>query len=93
MCGICGIYAYGGVTDAESDRRDVQAMMDTLRHRGPDGEGLTQHGPATLGHRRLSIVDVAGGAQPLANEDDTVWVTYNGEIYNFSDLRSELERS
>jgi asparagine synthase (glutamine-hydrolysing) len=67
-------------------------MRDVLRHRGPDGEGLWIEGPVGLGHRRLSIVDVAGGHQPMANEDETVWITYNGEIYNHAALRPGLER-
>src|SRR5262249_47860463 len=66
-------------------------MRDVLRHRGPDGEGLWIEGPVGLGHRRLSIVDVAGGAQPLANEDETVWITYNGEVYNHPELKPRLE--
>ena len=61
-----------------------------LAHRGPDGEGLFTDGPAALGHRRLSIIDVEGGAQPLSNEDGTVWVTFNGEIYNDLELRPRL---
>ncbi|GAC1469132.1 MAG: asparagine synthase (glutamine-hydrolyzing) [Isosphaeraceae bacterium] len=70
-------------------------MTETLVHRGPDGDGLFVDGPAALGHRRLSIIDVAGGAQPLANETNTVWLTYNGEIYNEDGeqgLRRELCR-
>jgi len=66
-------------------------MRDVLTHRGPDGAGLHADGSALLAHRRLSIVDLAGGHQPLANEDETVWVTYNGEIYNHADLRAALE--
>src|SRR2546423_891317 len=66
-------------------------MRDVLRHRGPDGEGLWLDGPVGLGHRRLAIVDVAGGAQPMANEDESVWLVQNGEIYNHAVLRRELE--
>jgi asparagine synthase (glutamine-hydrolysing) len=62
-----------------------------LRHRGPDGEGLWIDGPVGLGHRRLAIVDVVGGVQPMANEDESVWITYNGEIYNHTALRPGLE--
>ena len=89
MCGIAGIVRF--------DPRDVvdearlKRMRDVLRHRGPDGEGLWLEGPVGLGHRRLSIVDVAGGQQPMANEDDTVWITYNGELYNHAALRPGLE--
>src|SRR2546427_2537994 len=66
-------------------------MRDILRHRGPDGAGLWVEGPVGLGHRRLAIVDVAGGHQPMANEDQTVWIVFNGEIYNHAELRPELE--
>src|SRR5262245_7133164 len=66
-------------------------MRDVLRHRGPDGEGLRSEGPVGLGHRRLAIVDVAGGHQPMTNEDGTVWIILNGEIYNHGELRPSLE--
>ena len=65
-------------------------MRDSLRHRGPDGEGLYLQGPVGLGHRRLAIVDVARGQQPMSNEDGTVWITFNGEIYNHAELRADL---
>lgn len=65
-------------------------MTDTLVHRGPDDEGFYHAGPVGLGHRRLSIIDLDGGHQPLANEDDTVWVVFNGEIYNFGELHTQL---
>src|SRR5437867_11758773 len=67
-------------------------MRDVLRHRGPDGEGLWIEGPVGLGMRRLAIVDVLGGRQPMANEDGTVWIVYNGEVYNHADLRPGLEQ-
>ena len=73
------------------DEARLKRMRDVLRHRGPDGEGLWLEGPVGLGHRRLSIVDVAGGQQPMSNEDDTVWITYNGELYNHAALRPGLE--
>jgi len=79
MCGIAGFVNGGGVA---ADRDILARMTATLAHRGPDGEGLFVDGPAALGHRRLSIIDLGGGAQPMANEDGTVWVTYNGELYN-----------
>jgi asparagine synthase (glutamine-hydrolysing) len=66
-------------------------MMDLLRHRGPDGSGEYRSGPVGLGHRRLSIIDLNTGNQPMSNEDGTVWVVYNGEIYNFSELRTDLQ--
>jgi asparagine synthase (glutamine-hydrolysing) len=88
MCGISGIYNFGG---AAVDLAHLQAMNDALAHRGPDGFGRYLQGPVGLGHRRLSIIDLEGGAQPLANEDDTVHVVFNGEIYNFIELRKTLE--
>ena len=67
-------------------------MMGRLRHRGPDGSGYFRDERAALGHTRLAIIDTAGGAQPLCNEDGTVWVTFNGEIFNYVELRDELRR-
>jgi asparagine synthase (glutamine-hydrolysing) len=88
MCGIAGFVN----RDGDPADRDVLARMtSTLVHRGPDGDGLYVDGPAALGHRRLSIIDLAGGAQPMANEDGSVWVTYNGELYNEPELRRSLE--
>ena len=66
------------------------ALADAQRHRGPDGAGVHVQGPIAIAHRRLSIIDLAAGAQPLANEDDTVWVSFNGEIYNYRELRRTL---
>lgn len=88
MCGIVGIF------DSRSarpiDRALLRRMNDSQFHRGPDGEGLFVDPGIGLGHRRLSIIDLAGGAQPLFNEDDSVVVVYNGEIYNFQELSEEL---
>ena len=67
-------------------------MRDVITHRGPDGAGLHSDSHCVLAHRRLSIVDLAGGHQPLSNEDGTVWITYNGEIYNHADVRSGARR-
>ena len=89
MCGIAGIV--GAHDLAPGDRHRVVAMRDVLAHRGPDAAGLFADGQAALGHRRLSIVDLAAGKQPLANEDETIWISFNGEIYNHRDLRRELE--
>jgi asparagine synthase (glutamine-hydrolysing) len=89
MCGIAGIVNLNPREPVDESR--VKRMRDVLRHRGPDGEGLWAEGPVGLGHRRLAIVDVAGGHQPMANEDETVWITYNGEIYNHAELRPGLE--
>src|SRR5438309_2463859 len=89
MCGIVGIVRRDPREAVDEAR--LKGMRDVLRHRGPDGEGLWVDGPVGLGHRRLAIVDVAGGAQPMANEDQTVWIVYNGEIYNHAALRPGLE--
>src|SRR5215467_3832776 len=88
MCGIAGIF--NSVNRAPVSAPLVKAMTDSLVHRGPDDEGFYVSGPVGLGHRRLSIIDLDGGHQPIANEDDTVWVVFNGEIYNFADLRNDL---
>lgn len=88
MCGIAGIVRFDGEPVAAEHLR---AMAERLRHRGPDGEGVASFGAAGLAHRRLAIIDVEGGAQPLDNEDGSVAVTFNGEIYNFRELRSRLE--
>jgi len=88
VCGIAGVVGKkGDVIDAG----DVHRMCQTIVHRGPDDEGIYARGPAGLGMRRLSIIDLAGGKQPIHNEDRTVWVVFNGEIYNFPELRRELE--
>lgn len=88
MCGIAGIVGKRGeVVEAA----DVHRMCQTIVHRGPDDEGIYAQGPVGLGMRRLSIIDLAGGKQPIHNEDRTVWVVFNGEIYNFPELRRELE--
>jgi asparagine synthase (glutamine-hydrolysing) len=88
MCGIAGILEFG---DRAPARREAEAMTARVRHRGPDGQGVHLQGPVALGHRRLSIIDLVSGAQPMANEDDRVWVTYNGELYNFRELREQLK--
>jgi asparagine synthase (glutamine-hydrolysing) len=89
MCGICGIYGYG--TGEPVERRVIDEMTAAMVHRGPDDDGHYVEGPLGLGMRRLSIIDLEGGAQPIANEDGTVTVIQNGEIYNFQDLRRDLE--
>jgi len=90
MCGICG------VLDLESGRRvsreHVEAMAQKLVHRGPDDAGYYLSPPVALGFRRLSIVDLTGGHQPMSNEDGTVWIVFNGEIYNHASIRPDLER-
>jgi asparagine synthase (glutamine-hydrolysing) len=91
VCGIAGIVATDSLV--EDDIPAGLRMRDVLTHRGPDGAGLHSDGRALLVHRRLSIVDLSGGHQPLSNEDESVWVTYNGEIYNHADLRATLQSS
>ncbi|HEY1355298.1 MAG TPA: asparagine synthase (glutamine-hydrolyzing) [Solirubrobacterales bacterium] len=90
MCGICGVVTAG------RDRPDldvVRRMSSRLVHRGPDSDGLHAEGPVALAARRLSIIDLEGGTQPIANEDRSVVVVQNGEIYNYRELRRELERA
>jgi asparagine synthase (glutamine-hydrolysing) len=89
MCGIAGIVSADRLRPDDGER--VIGMRDVLAHRGPDAAGLFVDHFVALGHRRLSIVDLAAGKQPLANEDDTIWISFNGEIYNHADLRRELE--
>src|SRR5438094_4869690 len=88
MCGIAGIVsADGGGVDSAA----IHRMCQTIVHRGPDDEGILVRDGAGLGMRRLSIIDLPGGHQPVFNEDRSVWIVFNGEIYNFRELRAELE--
>ena len=89
MCGIAG--AVWNEASKTVEPATLRRMIDVLCHRGPDGEGTYCGTGVALGHRRLAIIDVAGGQQPLSNEDGSVWVVFNGEIYNFRDLRQRLE--
>ncbi|HET7591355.1 MAG TPA: asparagine synthase (glutamine-hydrolyzing) [Solirubrobacterales bacterium] len=89
MCGICGLASLDG---SPVDAGPLEAMNDTLRHRGPDAEGTVVDGPVALASRRLSIIDLTGGDQPIANEDGSIQVVQNGEIYNHRELRAVLER-
>jgi asparagine synthase (glutamine-hydrolysing) len=88
MCGIAGIFNYR--LDEAPDPGQVRRMMATLTHRGPDDEGVYASEQVVLGHQRLSIIDLVEGRQPLANEDASIWVIFNGEIYNFTELRRRL---
>src|SRR3954447_11197988 len=90
MCGITGIVDLRG--RREIDRNLLARMNDLLVHRGPDGDGFHFEPGVGFGHRRLSIIDLEGGKQPLYNEDHSVVVTYNGEIYNFRELETELRQ-
>ncbi len=89
MCGISGIYNYKTLEPVSE--RVLKGMNDTLVHRGPDDEGFYISNELGLGHRRLSIIDLASGHQPMTNEDGTVWVAFNGEIYNFAELHQWLD--
>ena len=88
MCGICGKYLFD--QDATVSPELVSSMLGTLTHRGPDDEGTYYSGQIGLGHRRLSIIGLCTGHQPLCNEHGTVWITFNGEIYNYLELRQDL---
>ncbi|ALA59786.1 asparagine synthase (glutamine-hydrolyzing) [Nitrospira moscoviensis] len=90
MCGLCGIFNVG--TQEPVTAPLVKAMADTIVHRGPDAEGLYVSGPIGLAHRRLSIIDLEGGQQPMSSEDGSIVVVFNGEIYNFPELRQGLEQ-
>src|SRR5690242_7977110 len=88
MCGIAGKFNF----DAERpiDRECLTAMTSVIAHRGPDSDGFYTNPGIGLGFRRLSIIDLSSGDQPIANEDRTIWVIFNGEIYNFAEVRSDL---
>jgi len=88
MCGIAGVCQWSGVP---ADRPALQRMIDSLAHRGPDGEGLYIDGPVALGHRRLAIIDPSQGQQPMLSSDGSVAVSFNGEIYNYMELRQQLK--
>jgi asparagine synthase (glutamine-hydrolysing) len=88
MCGICGKFEFG--VQRQGDLALLRTMMDRIRHRGPDDEGTYVSGGISLGHRRLSIIDLNTGKQPLSNETGTVWIVFNGEIYNYRELRADL---
>jgi asparagine synthase (glutamine-hydrolysing) len=83
MCGICGIYG------AKAEKHTLERMAKSISHRGPDGGGTFISENVALGHRRLSIIDLSGGTQPISNETDDIHVVFNGEIYNFIELKSD----
>ena len=85
MCGILGILGF-------NDPLLAKKMAKAIEHRGPDDEGFFSDKNIELGNRRLSIIDIKGGKQPIHNEDETVWITFNGEIYNYKDLREKLSK-
>jgi asparagine synthase (glutamine-hydrolysing) len=89
MCGICGQYNFG--SPAPVRRSDIEAMTQSMVHRGPDDDGYFIAGPLGFGFRRLSIIDLSGGHQPMSDQEESVWVVFNGEIYNFPELKRELQ--
>ncbi len=89
MCGICGQFNFGNQSPVR--RMDLEAMTRSIVHRGPDDEGYFVSGPLGFGFRRLSIIDLAGGHQPMSDHEQSVWVIFNGEIYNFPELKRELQ--
>ena len=88
MCGIAGVYEYA--TGRPVERQTLLDMLSVIRHRGPDDEGTYQNNNLAMGMRRLSIIDLPGGKQPISNEDGSVTVVFNGEIYNYLELREKL---
>ena len=88
MCGICGKAALN--SEQRVRPAQVERMKDAIYHRGPDDDGTYVSNQAVLGHRRLSIIDLRTGKQPISNEDGTIWIVFNGEIYNFKELRTQL---
>lgn len=90
MCGICGIV---GINSSQPiDKDALLKMTHAMKHRGPDDQGTYDDGQVGLGSRRLSIIDLAGGRQPIPNEDEAVWIVFNGEIYNYRELRTYLKK-
>ena len=87
---MCGIAGYVSLNGAPVDRETIERMVVAMKHRGPDAQTAHLDGPVGFGHARLSIIDLAGGHQPLFNEDKTVTVICNGEIYNYRELREQL---
>jgi asparagine synthase (glutamine-hydrolysing) len=85
MCGIAGLFNGAGLRSG--DAAVVDAMCRRIAHRGPDDQGITSHRVGHIGMRRLAIIDLHSGHQPIANEDQTIWIVFNGEIYNFKSLR------
>ncbi|PYR44341.1 MAG: hypothetical protein DMF93_00625 [Acidobacteria bacterium] len=89
MCGIAGKFNFDSANPI--DRERLSAMTSVIAHRGPDADGFYVGEGIGLGHRRLSIIDLSTGDQPLANENGTIWIVFNGEVYNFAEIRAELE--
>src|SRR6266849_4361691 len=92
MCGICGTYEYQNQLRPPVGREILSDMLKVIHHRGPDDEGVYFDRHLAMGMRRLSIIDLAGGKQPISNEDGSVVVVFNGEIYNYLELRNALSQ-
>ncbi|MBX3138039.1 hypothetical protein KF707_17560, partial [Candidatus Obscuribacterales bacterium] len=95
MCGIAGYLNLNGssLDDRPGSKEDyLRGMCHSIHHRGPDEQGMKYIGPAALGMTRLSIIDLSTGQQPISNEDETVWIVFNGEIYNFHELKERCEK-
>jgi len=90
MCGIAGYFQSGAVMSPSESRQLAERMCHVITHRGPDDAGYYVEGDVAIGMRRLSIIDIASGQQPISNEDGTIWIVFNGEIYNFAELRADL---
>src|SRR6266496_4256709 len=88
MCGMAGILEFG--RDERADASTLRQMCQIIAHRGPDDQGTYAKGAVGIGMRRLSIVDLATGHQPISNEDESLWIVFNGEIYNHLELRENL---
>ena len=88
MCGIAGVVALDG---HRVDENVLLRMQSSVMHRGPDDAGIYAKGPVGFAHTRLSIIDVSAGHQPMCNEDGTIWIAYNGEVYNYRELQRRLE--
>src|SRR6266550_9196886 len=89
MCGIAGMFNLK--SRAPAGEGEMRQMLAMIRHRGPDQFGIYLDGPVGLGNARLSIIDLSTGQQPISNEDGTLWIVFNGEIFNYVELRPELE--
>ena len=90
MCGIAGFFQSDAVMASSESQQLAKRMCDVITHRGPDDAGYYVEGGVAIGMRRLSIIDIASGHQPISNEDGSVWIVFNGEIYNFAELRADL---
>ena len=90
---MCGFVGFINHKDTKKSKQIIKEMCDLIAHRGPDGEGYYVNKNIALGHRRLSIVDIKGGAQPMYNESKDICIVFNGEIYNFEELKKELQKN